>query len=84
VLERTAREAAVVILRKERELLGRLHWELREYFRKSDYRFHDEPRGSEQTAWLRAADVLAGSYPADFGYGSESDSAKRAVAWTSL
>lgn len=82
VLERVTPAAAAAILRTERDLLGRLHWELGEYFRKSDYRFHHEPRGREQSAWLRAADVLAGSYPADFGYESQPDLTRKDATWT--
>jgi hypothetical protein len=67
VLERVSPEAAVTILNAERDLLRCLHAELGEFFRKSDYRFQHEPLGSEQTAWLRAADILMGSYPADMG-----------------
>ena len=65
VLERVSPEGAVAILRAERDLLRCLHAELEEFFRKSDYRFQHEPLGSEQSAWLRAADILMGSYPAD-------------------
>jgi hypothetical protein len=68
VLERVSPEAAVTILNAERDLLRCLHAELGEFFRKSDYRFQHEPLGSELTAWLRAAVVLMGSYPADMGY----------------
>jgi hypothetical protein len=67
VLERVSPEAAVTILNAERDLLRCLHAELGEFFRKSDYRFQHEPLGSELTAWLRAADILMGSYPADIG-----------------
>jgi len=71
VLERVSPESAVAILDAEGELLRGLHAELGEFFRKSDYRFQHEPRGSEQSAWLRAADILMGSYPADMGVKSE-------------
>ena len=71
VLERVSPEAAVTILNAERDLLRCLHAELGEFFRKSDYRFQHEPLGSELTAWLRAADILMGSYPADMGVKSE-------------
>jgi len=71
VLERVSPEAAVAILHAERDLLRGLHVELEEFFRKSDYRFQHEPLGSEQSAWLRAADILMGSYPADMGVKSE-------------
>lgn len=40
--------------------LETLYAELEEYFRKSDYRFANEPRGTEQTAWLRAVQRFAG------------------------
>jgi hypothetical protein len=71
VLERVSPEAAVTILDAERDLLRCLHAELGEFFRKSDYRFQHEPLGSEQSAWLRAADILMGSYPADMSVKSE-------------
>jgi hypothetical protein len=71
VLERLSPEAAVTVLTAERDLLWSLHAELGEFFRKSDYRFQHEPRGSEQSAWLRAAAVLMGSSPADVGVKSE-------------
>lgn len=44
--------------------LGRvsgLESELADYFRKSDYRCRDAPRGREQTAWLRAIALLVGN-----------------------
>ncbi len=84
VLQRVPPEAAVVILRGECDLLSCLHAELKEFFRKSDYRFQHEPRGSEQTAWLRAADILAGSYPADIGFQSEFETTARRTAWTTV
>ena len=71
VLGEVSPEGAVAILDAERDLLRGLHAELAEFFRKSDYRFQHEPRGSEQSAWLRAAKVLMGSYPPDTGYETE-------------
>ena len=62
VLERESPEAAAAILESQREVFQDIHAELAEFFRKADFRFRDEPRGSEQTAWERAADVLAGSW----------------------
>ena len=62
VLERVSPEVAEVVLESQRSTFRRLHAELAEFFRKADYRFRDEPRGSEQTAWLRAADTLAGHW----------------------
>jgi hypothetical protein len=84
VLERVPPEAAVVILRAECDLLSCLHAELKEFFRKSDYRFQHEALGSEQTAWLRAADILAGSYAADIGYQSEFETTTRRTPWTTV
>ena len=62
VLERVSPEAAAAILESQRDIFRHLHGELSEFFRKADYRFRDEPRGSEQTAWMRAADILAGCW----------------------
>jgi hypothetical protein len=62
VLERVSLEVEEAVLESQRTTFRRLHDELAEFFRKADYRFRDEPRGSEQTAWLRAADTLAGSW----------------------
>lgn len=33
---------------------------LEEYFRKTDYRYSSEPKGEEQTAWLRAMQMYNG------------------------
>src|SRR6185312_15076197 len=38
-----------------------LEEDLSELIRKSDYRFRDEQRGHEATAWLRAARLTAGA-----------------------
>ena len=65
VLERVSPEAVAAILESHRSAFQHLHDELAEFFRKADYRFRDEPRGSEQTAWLRAADTLAGYWLSD-------------------
>ena len=65
VLDRVSPEAAAAVLESQRSTFRRLHAELAEFFRKADYRFRDEPRGSEQTAWLRAADTLAGYWLSD-------------------
>ncbi len=35
--------------------------DFKEYFRKVDYRFADEPKGEEQTAWRRAIERMMGS-----------------------
>ncbi len=51
------------LLRDAEERAGRLGVELAEFVRKLDYRFKDEPKGGEQTAWSRVLDWFAGSRP---------------------
>jgi hypothetical protein len=41
-------------------LLQQLEDELTEFARKRDYRFHDEPYGSEKDSWIRAIEMVAG------------------------
>ncbi|MCL5068926.1 MAG: DUF6062 family protein [Thaumarchaeota archaeon] len=41
--------------------LRELKTDLAEYFRKGDYRFANEPKGKEQTAWARAMNRFVGS-----------------------
>lgn len=53
-------ERAAVLLELAEGALHRLHRELGELIRKRDYRFAHEPRGQEQTAWLRAVACLVG------------------------
>jgi hypothetical protein len=65
VLDRIGPEAAERVLQRQNDLFEHIRGELAEFFRKADYRFQDEPRGSEQTAWMRAADVLAGCWLSD-------------------
>jgi hypothetical protein len=81
VLQRVSPERALVVLTRAEELFGHLRYELREFFRKSAFVHRDEPKGREQTAWLRAADVLAGAYPADVGYDGDAVTAARQRAW---
>ncbi|MCR4425316.1 MAG: DUF6062 family protein [Firmicutes bacterium] len=40
--------------------LDKLQEGFREYFRKQDYRYSDEPKGEEQHTWSRASDWFAG------------------------
>jgi hypothetical protein len=54
-----ARDARVLLVLAEYRL-RRLKDELAELIRKRDYRFLHEPRGPEQTAWLRAIGQLVG------------------------
>lgn len=42
------------------ERLGQVHAELGAFIRHFDYRYHDEPVGREQSAWLRAIRYCAG------------------------
>lgn len=61
------------VLRRLAELqVGRLKGlgeELREYLRKCSWTYRDEPKGDEQTAWRRAIEHYAGSFPADVASG---------------
>ena len=41
--------------------MQRLLEEIQELIRKHDYRFGDETRGNEMTAWRRAAELCAGN-----------------------
>lgn len=59
-VERADRETALWLLQFQRRKLERLAGEFGEYFRKLDPRFHEEPKGSEQTAWLRAVQLFTG------------------------
>jgi len=52
--------AIIYIGRYQQEKLKELLIELKEYFRKEDYRYKDEPKGNEQTAWLRAIELYCG------------------------
>jgi hypothetical protein len=50
-----------VLLACQRVCLERTATELREQIRKHDYRFGQEPRGQEMTAWRRGAELTAGN-----------------------
>jgi len=54
-----------ILLRAQRERLLPLLRDLREYLRKFDYRYRDEPKGPEQDAWLRALERFSGRRPED-------------------
>lgn len=49
-----------LLAEKRCDQLAVLRAELGEFFRKSDYRFAQEPKGAEQTAWLRVFALLGG------------------------
>lgn len=53
-------EAKRLLLEVERRAWAALRTELQEFIRKNDYRFRDEPQGSERDSWLRALDALVG------------------------
>ncbi len=53
-------EIADVLTQKERLILTTLDYELGEFIRKQDYRYSDEPIGSEGNAWIRAIEHLTG------------------------
>ena len=49
------------VVRKQIDLLRELKTDFQEFFRKADYRFSKEPRGMEQTTWVRAVKRVIGS-----------------------
>ena len=49
------------LLECQRTCIQRVLEEVRESIRKHDYRYIDEPRGSEMTSWRRAAKLCAGN-----------------------
>lgn len=49
------------ILKVEREKIAALLAEVKEYLRKCDYRFKDEPKGSEHDSWVRALAKFVGA-----------------------
>lgn len=53
-------DRSTVLLEMAESALRRLHDELTELIRKRDYRFVHEPRGQEQTSWVRAVAHLVG------------------------
>jgi hypothetical protein len=53
--------ATAFLLRVEREKIASLLAEVQEYLRKCDYRFKDEPKGSEQDSWVRALAKFVGT-----------------------
>lgn len=54
-------EQRAMLLETQRACLQRNLQELEELVRKHDYRFLQEPRGEEMTAWRRAAELLVGN-----------------------
>ena len=62
-LERAPLPALRLLVEVQMGRLYHLDAELADYFHKSDYKHRDEPRGREQTAWLRAIALLVGGPP---------------------
>jgi len=58
--ERTNHAKLPRLLHAEREKLAALGAELREFIRKHDYRYADEPKGREQTSWTRIVEKFVG------------------------
>jgi hypothetical protein len=48
------------LIKKQIRGLRELKDDFEEFFRKGEYRFCDEPKGREQTAWIRAMSRLIG------------------------
>jgi hypothetical protein len=57
------RPAFESLVAAQRAIWQRLTDDLREFIRRTDYRFRDEPRGLEGDAWLRGVAALGGSGP---------------------
>lgn len=51
------------VLAAQQERLQALHDDLREFIRKQDYRFAQEPFGREANAWRRVVALIVGTYP---------------------
>lgn len=61
LLELAPPESAFAVVRSAVPTFQRLRQGLAEYIRKQDYRFRDEPRGTEQSAPLHALSLVAGA-----------------------
>jgi hypothetical protein len=59
-LESASAEAGEILIQKQVEMLRKLNSDLEEYSRKLDYRYSQEPKGEEQTAWIRAIRFFVG------------------------
>ena len=53
-------EVAELLIQKQVEVLRKLDSDLEECSRKLDYRYSHEPKGEEQTAWIRAIKFFVG------------------------
>jgi hypothetical protein len=59
-LESASPEAVETLIQKQTEVLRKINSDLEEYSRKLDYRHSHEPKGDEQTAWIRAIKFFVG------------------------
>jgi hypothetical protein len=59
-LETATPEAEDILIQKQAEVLRNLNSDLEEYSRKLDYRYSQESKGEEQTAWIRAIRFFVG------------------------
>lgn len=59
-LEFASPESSEILVQKQAEVLRKLDSDIEEYWRKTDYRYSHEPKGEEQTAWVRAIKFFAG------------------------
>jgi hypothetical protein len=59
-LESALPEAVETLIQKQTEVLRKINSDLEEYSRKLDYRYSHEPKGEEQTAWIKAIRFFVG------------------------
>lgn len=59
-LEFVSSESSEILIQKQAEVLRKLKSDIEEYWRKTDYRNSHEPKGEEQTAWIRAIKFFVG------------------------
>lgn len=59
-LESAPPEAVETLIQKQTEVLRKIDSDLEEYSRKLDYRYSHEPKGEEQTAWIKAIRFFVG------------------------
>ncbi|MDH7479138.1 MAG: DUF6062 family protein [Syntrophomonadaceae bacterium] len=63
-------EALITLVDSQLGIWGSLSRELGEYLRKMDYRYSQEPKGTEQDSWIRCIRVISGNNKDDNGPGS--------------
>jgi len=60
VLSISKEAEAIFLIEDQIERTQRLNGELREFLKKFDYRYQNEPKGPEQDSWIRAAKFFVG------------------------